>query len=297
MVMVKGEQGVGQGTAFLVDHHGTCITNFHVLARASKIELLDDKHSKHHIDRVIHSDEELDFVIFKIDHTEGMEPLYISDKNAEIGEECFAIGNPQGLESTLSTGIISGYRSGETFIQTTTEIAHGSSGGPLFNRSGEVIGITTMAVGESGNLNFAINIKKLKVFLPSLDRNVTLLSPKTYTGNTSLPPAVKDFLLAEEDHDLDAITKCFSPEFYRFWDIVTPDKNKMSKYYQMLWSHTRESRNVIRKVNRVGVGIFHVTMDCNRILSGKNESTRFSDLMVEFELDEDGLIRSVHEVL
>lgn len=216
MVMVKGEQGVGQGTAFPIDHHGTCITNYHVLARASQIELLDENHNKHHIERVIHSDGDLDFVIFKIDHAEGMEPLFISDKNAEVGEDCFAIGNPQGLESTLSTGIISGYRSGETFIQTSSEIAHGSSGGPLFNRSGEVIGITTMAVGESGNLNFAINIKKLKGFLPSLDRNVTLLSPKSSLGNTQLPPTVRDFLLAEEDHDLDAIMKCFSPEFYRF---------------------------------------------------------------------------------
>lgn len=70
----------------------------------------------------------------------------------------------------------------------------------------------------------------------------------------------------------------------------------MANYYHLLWSQTKESRNVIRKVNRVGVGIFHVTMDCNRIVSEKKESIRLSDTNVEFELDEDGLIRSVYEV-
>ncbi|MBU0766148.1 MAG: S1C family serine protease, partial [Bacteroidetes bacterium] len=83
----------------------------------------------------------------------------------EIGESIFAIGNPEGLEQTLSNGIVSGYRDSEDngkkfYIQTNAAITHGSSGGPLFNSKGEVIGITTMGVQE-GSLFFAINIMKI----------------------------------------------------------------------------------------------------------------------------------------
>lgn len=77
-----------------------------------------------------------------------------------IGEESFTVGNPQGLTQTLSKGIISGFRENRKYIQTTTEITYGSSGAPLFNRNGEVIGITTGGFGEA-NLNYAINIKEV----------------------------------------------------------------------------------------------------------------------------------------
>lgn len=74
----------------------------------------------------------------------------------------FAIGNPKGLESTLSTGIVSSIRSSDHLIQTTAEITHGSSGGPLFNMKGEVIGITSAGLGEA-NLNFAVDIRSLNL--------------------------------------------------------------------------------------------------------------------------------------
>ncbi|MBT7040932.1 MAG: trypsin-like serine protease, partial [Bacteroidetes bacterium] len=80
-----------------------------------------------------------------------------------IGENVFAIGNPLGLEKTLSKGIISGYRGDDNeLIQTDTDVTHGSSGGPLFNMRGEVLGITSMVLKSGGaNLNFAISIELL----------------------------------------------------------------------------------------------------------------------------------------
>lgn len=296
MVMTRSGGSVGQGTAFLVDHHGTCITNQHVLAQSNSVELIDEKHNKHHILRMIHVNADMDYAIFQIDHAEELEPLILSNHNAEIGEECFAIGNPQGLESTLSTGIISGYRKGDAYIQTTTEIAHGSSGGPLFNRRGEVIGITSMAVGDAHSLNFAINIHELKDYLPTIDRNITLLSSKGLNGNTTIPSTIRDFILADEDRDLDGILKCFSPEVYRCWDIVTPNQISLTQYYNTLWKKARENKMVVRNVNRVGVGIFQLTMDYSRWNALNNQVIRVNDALVEFELDEDGLIRSVHDM-
>jgi hypothetical protein len=86
-----------------------------------------------------------------------------SDK-IEIGEEVAAIGNPKGLEHTISNGIISQKRfeDGDHFLQTTTPISQGSSGGPLVNLKAEVIGITTAVYKEGQNLNFALPINFVK---------------------------------------------------------------------------------------------------------------------------------------
>ncbi|MEI6124076.1 MAG: trypsin-like peptidase domain-containing protein [Bacteroidota bacterium] len=77
-----------------------------------------------------------------------------------IGENVFAIGNPEGLEKTLSRGIVSNNKD-KNYIQTDTPITHGSSGGPLFNYKGEVVGITTASLGKEGSLFFCINIQKI----------------------------------------------------------------------------------------------------------------------------------------
>jgi len=78
-----------------------------------------------------------------------------------------AIGNPLSLESTVSNGIVSGIRSdeGRRLLQITTPISHGSSGGPLFNMFGQVVGITSAALVGGENLNFAIPINDVKSLL------------------------------------------------------------------------------------------------------------------------------------
>ena len=99
----------------------------------------------------------MDIGSFVIEH-----PFKISKVVPEIGEDVFSIGNPRGLESTLSKGIVSAIRANNSLIQMTTEITHGSSGGPLLNMKGEVVGITSAGLGEA-NLNFAVNINALQL--------------------------------------------------------------------------------------------------------------------------------------
>ena len=79
---------------------------------------------------------------------------------AQIGEAVVAIGSPLGLQNTVSTGIISARRDG--YLQTTAPISHGSSGGALFNMTGQVIGITSAGMEEGANLGFAIPINEVK---------------------------------------------------------------------------------------------------------------------------------------
>ncbi|MBT6836728.1 MAG: trypsin-like serine protease, partial [Bacteroidetes bacterium] len=114
---------------------------------------------------IIEADKEYDYIIFKIKSPKNYVFDYVkySEQVLNIGENVFAIGNPLGLEKTLSKGIISGYRGDDNeLIQTDTDVTHGSSGGPLFNMRGEVLGITSMVLKSGGaNLNFAISIELL----------------------------------------------------------------------------------------------------------------------------------------
>ncbi len=155
-----------QGSGFFISKSGVAISNYHVFEDTSQglevIEVLDGKQFK--ILDILEKSKENDYIIFtvKIGNYNIPNPIPIVSRTSQIGEDVFAIGNPKGLESTLSKGIISAFRYNNRLIQTTTEITNGSSGGPLLNMRGEVIGITTSGMGEA-NLNFAVNIKKLKL--------------------------------------------------------------------------------------------------------------------------------------
>jgi endonuclease G len=151
-----------QGTGFFISEEGIGISNYHVFEGTSKgletIELSNGEKFK--VSEVLHFDKENDYIIFKVNITQKVQALKLASSAPNAGEEVFAIGNPQGLEHTLSKGIISAVRANGKVLQTTTEITHGSSGGPLLNMDGEVVGITTAGLGEA-NLNFAINIQLL----------------------------------------------------------------------------------------------------------------------------------------
>lgn len=153
-----------QGTGFFINANGIGVSNYHVFKGTSmgleKIVTWDGKQYK--IDRVINKSRENDYIIFKLSGRSNGSYLPISSVKPKVGEDVFAIGNPKGLEQTLSKGIISAYRDEQNLIQTTTEITNGSSGGPLMNMQGEVVGITTSGIGEA-NLNFVVDIQILNL--------------------------------------------------------------------------------------------------------------------------------------
>jgi serine protease Do len=157
-----GSTGV-QGSGFFVSPTGLAVSNKHVF------DNYKDHYIKLHdgsilaVSSVVKENENFDYVIFRV-NTNGLHAnaLVIAAHLPKIGDEVFTIGNPKGLEQTLSKGIISSYRESNKYIQTTAEITNGSSGGPLFNMSGQVVGITTSGYGEA-NLNFAVNIQLLDI--------------------------------------------------------------------------------------------------------------------------------------
>jgi len=165
----QNDQPLSLGSGFFINAEGDVASNHHVLEGSSKaiIRTMDGRTGE--VLEIINDDPELDLLIAK-SSLKSTNPLPLGDSDTiTVGEEITAIGNPAGLEGTISNGIISGIRKmGKVkLIQITAPISPGSSGGPVFNKSGRVIGIATAYLDIGQNLNFAMPINYLKSLTPS----------------------------------------------------------------------------------------------------------------------------------
>ena len=165
----KNGKPIAQGSGFLVSKDGVIVTNYHVISEGSSAIVKFPDGAFYVVDGVLAFDKARDIAIIKT-HGENFQTLILGNSDQiQIGEDVVAIGNPLSLESTVSNGIVSGIRAveaeGGKYLQITAPISPGSSGGPLFNMAGEVIGITTMYLKGGENLNFAIPINDAKLLL------------------------------------------------------------------------------------------------------------------------------------
>ncbi len=166
MVFASDNINTSQGSGFFINSNGVAVSNYHVFEGTylTKARIYTEDGKTYEVEKILEKNAADDYVIFKVKNPYNIKFPFanISFLEPVEGEKVFAITNPEGLEKTLSDGIISAFRENKKLIQTTTPITHGSSGGPLFNMRGEVIGITTKGLQE-GSLFFAINIKKLNL--------------------------------------------------------------------------------------------------------------------------------------
>ncbi|PLX71732.1 MAG: peptidase S1 [Denitrovibrio sp.] len=163
------------GSGFIIDRSGLIVTNNHVVEEAD--EIIVKLNDEHEFDAtVIGRDPLTDLALIKID-AEGvyLKTLELGDsERADIGDWVVAIGNPLGLEWTITAGIISakgrelGNGPYDNFLQTDASINPGNSGGPLINMDGEVVAINTAIIPSGQGLGFAIPVNMLKELLPKL---------------------------------------------------------------------------------------------------------------------------------
>jgi Tfp pilus assembly protein PilF len=160
---------IGQGSGFFISKEGDIITNRHVLAGAHRAEVKTTSGKVYPITLIVAEDKEADIIRASVNITkESVRPLSLSSSIPEVGERVAVIGSPLGLERTVSDGIVSAVREIPAFgkiYQITAPISPGSSGSPVVNMRGEVIGVATFQFVEGQNLNFAIpgeRIVKLK---------------------------------------------------------------------------------------------------------------------------------------
>jgi S1-C subfamily serine protease len=164
-----GGHPIAQGSGFFINKDGQVVTNYHVIKSGTSALIKLPDGAFFVVDGVLASDKTRDVAIIKA-HGSGFHALTLGDSDRlQVGEEVVAIGNPLSLESTVSNGIVSAIRTvedeGGKFVQITAPISPGSSGGPLFNMAGEVVGITTSHLLGGQNLNFAIPINDVKPML------------------------------------------------------------------------------------------------------------------------------------
>ena len=147
-------------TGFIYTNDGKIITNYHVIENAKLLEIfMSDGVQYSGSLKVIAFSKEKDIAILKTDMVNTQHVTIANSDTAEIGDEVITIGNPLGLQNTLSTGLISSIREG--LFQITAPISPGSSGGVLLNMYGECIGITSSGYTEGENLGFAIPINEI----------------------------------------------------------------------------------------------------------------------------------------
>ncbi len=158
LVMSFDEQGQppGIGSGFFVGDGKVVATNHHVIEGASSVKVKTTNGNVFRIQKALGVDLERDIVLLEIPATGS--PLKLSNRTPEVGEDIVAIGNPKGLDGTLSRGIVSGIREdGDArYYQITAPISPGSSGGPILDNAGEVLGVSTFYISGGQNLNFAV---------------------------------------------------------------------------------------------------------------------------------------------
>ena len=171
----------GQGSGFIISEDGYILTNNHVVADADTITVTMSDNKK--IDaKLIGSDPQSDVALIKIENGMDMPVLPLGDSDAlEVGEWVIAIGNPFGLEQTVTVGVVSakgrsrvGINEYENFIQTDAAINPGNSGGPMLNIDGEVVGINSALFSRTGGymgIGFAIPINMVKAINDQLQKH------------------------------------------------------------------------------------------------------------------------------
>jgi serine protease Do len=167
------ERRRGSGSGFVIRHDGYLVTNAHVVEEADRIEVKLST-GKRHVARIVGRDDRTDLALLKID-VAGLPTVPLGDSNRlRVGEFVLALGNPFGLEQTVSFGIVSrkgapleSAAPGFDFVQTDASVNPGNSGGPLVNMAGEVVGVNSMAA-RNGSIGFAIPVNLVKFLLPQL---------------------------------------------------------------------------------------------------------------------------------
>lgn len=190
----------GQGSGVIVSHDGDILTNNHVVDGATeiKVKLFDGRELDA---EVVGTDENTDLALLRLKDSSDLPVARLGDSDElEVGDWVMAIGNPFGLEATVTVGVLSGkgrvIGAGpyDNYLQTDTSINPGNSGGPLFNLEGEVVGINTAIVRGGQGIGFSIPINMVKSVATALKEKGKVERGFIGVGIQHLTPALKSAL-------------------------------------------------------------------------------------------------------
>lgn len=182
----QGREQHGIGSGFITSADGYILTNEHVVDGASEVQVIVSGYDKPFPAKVVGTDKELDLAILKITAPKALPTVKLGDSDkTRVGEWVVAIGNPYGLDHTVTVGVVSAKgrpvpvqdRIYKNLLQTDAAINPGNSGGPLLNLNGEVIGINTAVNAQGQGLGFAIPINTAKEVMDQLRTQGKVVRP------------------------------------------------------------------------------------------------------------------------
>src|SRR5262245_9004474 len=182
----ENQQPLALRSGFFIDDQGHLVTNAHVVEGAAGVVVRYRSQSKEAV-RVIRFDPRYDAVVLETGYQNTVAVPISDSVGVKVGEDVVVLGNPRGLEGTVSTGIVSALReiAGVQYLQITAPISPGSSGGPVFDTTGRVIGVATATVSRGQNLNFALAARVLRG-LPVVDLKFKAVkTPSVEASDTS----------------------------------------------------------------------------------------------------------------
>lgn len=193
LLVMQDENGqpVSLGSGFFVGN-GVIVTNLHVVRGASsgKVKLVGQT-STYAISGVIGVNANADIVLLEVPGAKAPALELSQGTDLAVGDVVYAVGNPEGLEGTFSQGIVSGFRGSgpERLLQITAPISPGSSGGPIINSQGEVVGVAVATFKEGQNLNFAVPASYVISLLKNTGRPRPLSSEPDVQREAKVAPA------------------------------------------------------------------------------------------------------------
>ncbi len=173
--VVAIKTNVGQGSGFIIANGGYVITNAHVMDGATAAVIITYDEQQHRVSKV-GENIQMDIALLKMDST-SYSPLKLGNSdNVQIGAKVIAIGNPLGLQFSVSEGIISGvHRTGDNglnaYLQTDASLNPGNSGGPLIDISGEVVGMNNFKISNS-DIGFALESNYIKNIVNEISQQI-----------------------------------------------------------------------------------------------------------------------------
>ncbi|MCS6775097.1 MAG: serine protease [Chloroherpetonaceae bacterium] len=183
---IKTSSSIGTGFAF----GAGILTCHHVIKDASEVSAMSSNRPEKRLERVIALDEKVDAAYFFCPDT-GAKPVEVGDEeNLSVGDPLYVIGSPQGLEHTLTEGILSAKRTigNLVYYQLSAAISPGSSGSPVFDKHGKVVGMVIGTIKDAQQLNFAISLASIRnTMQPGFDLKTVLRPAATDSNGNSLP--------------------------------------------------------------------------------------------------------------
>lgn len=184
------QEGKGNGSGSVIDTNGNILTNYHVIENAERVTVSFGG-DKVYPAKIVGGDPDTDLAVIKIDPPPGITPIPLGDSDRlSVGQKVLAIGNPFGLDRTLTTGVISGLqrpirarnnRPIDAAIQTDASINPGNSGGPLLDKFGRMIGINSQILSPAGGsvgVGFAVPVSTARRIIPQLIQFGEVRRPK-----------------------------------------------------------------------------------------------------------------------